>query len=546
MTKKRDREWGRWVALGPSFKEGGQGRLYLVSDSNGEFNGEYVLKELKNPKRLDRFNAELNAIASLDGHPHIVPLIDSGIYRDPKKPCFVMPKADGTLEDIVNNNSMRIEDLLIVFDQICSGVAYLHNNSIIHRDIKPENILMYSGIAKVSDLGLCLVAGTERLTLTPEAVGPRFYMAPELEDGKKPDVKFDADVYSLGKVLYYILSGGKIFSREKQGQKEWRLSKNTGDKRLELFDPVFDNSITVERYHRYKNAGEFQQGFREALHKYRNHPVTTLLGKFKTMFNALGAPENDLQTLTEEEWAELLKHATSNGIRVDQRVLNIACNALAQKFAKEFVEALFANEEHLNPDFIATVAGKILCLPETDAWFSLWLNSERLPRLVKHALKKDDDNVLNAIANGRLSALRGSGEVIEMLADFFYRLQPEGKLNFLIASVKETYRQKERLLMDLSHNQNLDNLTLEAIIAGLCTCATPGTIDRVLEFANNTQIEEKRLGAIGRGIVLGSTFEIAKNLNQHQWNNPVIKLLIEAMQKEKSNNANDLLENNER
>ena len=103
MTKI-NRKWGRWVALGPAFIESGQGRLYFVKDSAGKLAGEYVLKELKNPNRIDRFNAELHAIATLENHPNVMPLIDSGIYRDPGKPCYVMLKADGTLEDHLKKN----------------------------------------------------------------------------------------------------------------------------------------------------------------------------------------------------------------------------------------------------------------------------------------------------------------------------------------------------------------------------------------------------------------------------------------------------------
>ena len=271
---KKNRIWGRWVACGPAFIESGQGRLYFVTDSSGELEGDYVLKELKNPKRIDRFNNELQAIAALKEHPNVVPLVDSGIYRNPEKPSYVMPKAEGTLEDYIINNPVSIEDRLYIFDQICEGVAYLHRTCIIHRDIKPENILMFSGVPKVTDLGLCLIAEAVRVTPSSEAVGPRFYMAPELEDGKHVDVSFEADVYSLGKLLYYLLSDGKIFSREKYRDRDWYLPRLKDDSRLELFNAVFQKSIVVDVSQRYANAGELQKAFRETFDKYRRHPLT--------------------------------------------------------------------------------------------------------------------------------------------------------------------------------------------------------------------------------------------------------------------------------
>lgn len=353
MAKKRHREWGRWIARDQAFNEGGQGHLYLVADSTDEFNGEYVLKELKNPKRLDRFNTELQAIVSLNEHPNVVPLIDSGIYRDPDKPCFVMPKADGTLEDLIKNNAINIEDSMSIFDNVCEGVAYLHTMSIIHRDLKPENILMFAGTPKVTDLGLCLIAGTKRGTPSSEVVGSRFYMAPELEDGRQPDVGFEADVYSLGKMLYYVLSGGKVFSREKHNNRNWRLSKLTGDSRLELFGPVLENSITVEPTRRYRNAGELQKGFRQAFNKFRNHPLTTLLEKFQSIDNALLAPESKLRTLTGEEWAELLSRVKEIGLGISQHLLNVACDSIDGKFAQLFAEALLENESQLDSQWVS-------------------------------------------------------------------------------------------------------------------------------------------------------------------------------------------------
>ena len=538
MAKKRHREWGRWVARDQAFNEGGQGRLYLVADSAGEFNGEYVLKELKNPNRLDRFNTELQAIASLNEHPNVVPLIDSGIYRDPNKPCFVMPKADGTLEDLIKNNAINIEGSMSIFDNVCEGVAYLHTMSIIHRDLKPENILMFAGTPKVTDLGLCLIAGTKRVTPSSEVVGSRFYMAPELEDGRQPDVGFEADVYSLGKMLYYVLSGGKVFSREKHSNRNWRLSKLTGDSRLELFGTVLENSITVEPTRRYRNAGELQKGFRQAFNKFRNHPLTTLLKKFQSIDNALQAPESKLRSLTGEEWAELLSRVKEIGLGISQHLLNVACDSIDGKFAQLFAEALLENESQLDSKFVAIAAGRIFCLPKVNGWFHLWLQPERFSCLAMHALSHSDNEVLNAIAKWSMFTLRDCEEVLTKLAENFYSLQPEARLNFLIASMKSSYEQKEQLLLSLSHDGNLDNVSLEAVVAGLCACATQATISRVIELGDKKDMDEK-LAVIGRGIVQGSSPDTSLQLSRYDWSSPVMKVLIDVMQRTEKYEAED-------
>src|SRR5438477_546174 len=82
------------------------------------------------------------------------------------------------------------------------ALEHIHAAGIIHRDLKPDNILLTGAEAKVADFGICLLVEEPRLTATSEAVGPRLYMAPELEDGRNLAVDARADIYSLAKILY--------------------------------------------------------------------------------------------------------------------------------------------------------------------------------------------------------------------------------------------------------------------------------------------------------------------------------------------------------
>ncbi len=204
----------RWENVG-SLGEGGQARTFLVKDLKGSGDARYVLKCLKNNERIGRFKHEVEAVRNLS-HENIVRLIDFDLETD--KPYLVTEYCEGGSLDKAEPywKDSPIEALKL-FQQICRGVAHAHTNKTIHRDLKPQNIFLRTkaGPAVVGDFGICYLEddGT-RLTITEEAVGPRLYMAPELEDGRVEKVSAKSDSYSLGKLLYWLISG-KIFSREK-------------------------------------------------------------------------------------------------------------------------------------------------------------------------------------------------------------------------------------------------------------------------------------------------------------------------------------------
>jgi serine/threonine protein kinase len=135
-----------------------------------------------------------------------------------------------------------------LFLQICEGVKYAHSMSVIHRDIQPKNIFLRiegkKRIPVVGDFGICYIDNDGiRVTLIDEPVGARFFIPPELEDGRG-DVTTKADTYSLGKLLYWLLSGGKYFAREKHREKDYEL-KGWNDDRLTKWNDVY-----MEHYNR--------------------------------------------------------------------------------------------------------------------------------------------------------------------------------------------------------------------------------------------------------------------------------------------------------
>ncbi len=209
--------------------EGGQAHTFLVKDIRGATQSLYVLKRLKNIKRLERFKREIEAVRNLN-HENLVRFIDFDL--DDKAPYLVTEYCTGgSLAEARPFWQDSPAKALTLFQQICAGVAYAHAQKIIHRDLKPENIFLRTetGPAVVGDFGICFIDDGDRVTLVDEAVGPRLFIAPELEDGRVSSVSARSDTYSLGKILYWLLSGGKVFSREKHRDRSFDLKKENAD-----------------------------------------------------------------------------------------------------------------------------------------------------------------------------------------------------------------------------------------------------------------------------------------------------------------------------
>ncbi|HMP03090.1 MAG TPA: serine/threonine-protein kinase [Gemmatales bacterium] len=172
---------------------------------------------------LARFEAERQAIALMD-HPHIAKLLDAGTTDD-GAPFFVMELVKGVpLNDYCDQHRLTIPERLTLFTQICSAVQHAHQKGIIHRDLKPSNILVESHdgkpVPKVIDFGLA--KATTGLQISEQSMHTAFgsvmgtptYMAPEQASFNAIDIDTRADIYSLGVILYELLTGTTPITRE--------------------------------------------------------------------------------------------------------------------------------------------------------------------------------------------------------------------------------------------------------------------------------------------------------------------------------------------
>ncbi|MFN0019048.1 MAG: protein kinase domain-containing protein [Pirellulaceae bacterium] len=172
---------------------------------------------------LARFEAERQAIALMD-HPHIARLLDAGTTDD-GSPFFVMELVKGVpLTEFCDAHKLSVPERLMLFQQICAAVQHAHQKGIIHRDLKPTNILVESHddkpVPKVIDFGLAKATSGMQLTehtlftALGTVAGTPLYMAPEQAKFNAIDVDTRADIYSLGVILYELLTGTTPIERE--------------------------------------------------------------------------------------------------------------------------------------------------------------------------------------------------------------------------------------------------------------------------------------------------------------------------------------------
>jgi serine/threonine protein kinase len=255
------KHFDNWQVI-QDLSQGGQAWTYLVTKADGDANNLFVLKRLirkTDPSRIKRFQQEIDMGMRLD-HPNILKVVAHNI--DHEHPYLVTEYcAGGSLADLTVLDYTDGERLKL-FLSISRGVGYAHDRGVIHRDLKPANIFLLADrkTPVVGDFGLCLLSGQEeRLTEVNEAVGARWYMAPELEDGLNVDVNASADVYSLGKILYWMFAG-KIFSRERHRIPQYGLTTVRRDSTIHLIYDLLDGMIVTEPTNRrFRNGDEVSE-----------------------------------------------------------------------------------------------------------------------------------------------------------------------------------------------------------------------------------------------------------------------------------------------
>ena len=262
---------GRYVILA-RLGAGGMGVVYAAYDP--ELDRKVALKVLRpiadasasSTEGRTRLLREAQAMAKL-AHPNVAAVYDAGAFGE--HVFIAMEFVEGqTLTQVMKKQRLSVQQIKHVLYYACIGLDHAHQQGIFHRDVKPDNFMITkAGVVKVMDFGIARIRESD-LTQTGSVMGTPAYMSPEQVNGQKIDAR--SDIFSLGVILYELLTGRKPFTGESVSSLMFAIIQGTpaqpstvDGKINTTWDEILRKALAKDREARYATAKEFAQAIKD-------------------------------------------------------------------------------------------------------------------------------------------------------------------------------------------------------------------------------------------------------------------------------------------
>src|ERR1700761_1396960 len=289
---------------------GGMSTVYLAKDETLDRPVAVKLmhREMsEQPDQLERFRQEARSVAKIS-HPNVVSVIDAG--EDGGYPYIVFEYVEGeTLKARINRvGALDVQESLAYAIEVARGLTVAHARNMVHRDIKPQNVLIDAeGRAKLTDFGISRQLEKEGMTATGRVLGTTDYVAPEQAMGRGADQR--SDIYSLGVVLFEMLTGRVPFSADSQvGVAMKHVNEELPDVQADRPELSAATALVVERAtakdptKRYADIGEMIDDLSTALEVEAARAGSTT-GEATTVLEAVPPANRKLSARARWSWA---------------------------------------------------------------------------------------------------------------------------------------------------------------------------------------------------------------------------------------------------
>jgi eukaryotic-like serine/threonine-protein kinase len=315
----------------------------------------------RDPSFQVRFRREAQAAASLN-HPAIVAVYDTGEDRTTTgaTPYIVMEYVEGdTLRDVLRREGpLSPERAMALSADICGALDFSHRNGIVHRDVKPGNVMITpQGTVKVMDFGIARAVSDSAATMTSTAavIGTAQYLSPEQARGEGVDAR--SDVYSMGCMLYELVTGAPPFTGDspvsvayQHVREDPRLPSSINPDIPAELDAILLKAMSKNPANRYQSAADMRNDLLRALAGQRVEATPVMGDAEKTAI--IGTPAGGYGYRDDDEWADEDEHAR----RHKRRIIAIVSVLAALLLGGVIAAAVLLNQEPEAPAAPATVA----------------------------------------------------------------------------------------------------------------------------------------------------------------------------------------------